>query len=1228
MLLGNNPSGPFFGNTSITENQLSINESSIAQSWSVVPNTINNSGWTNIAASSDARYQTAIGNLSGIYVSNDYGNTWAIKLASPITWAATNMSGDGQYQIACSTQYLYVSQNFGDTWALKALAIGTTRNWSSVHISMDGRIQVACVNDPINGYVYMSSDYGNTWAASLSSIGARAWSSITTSSDGKYQTACVKSTTTSGHVFVSIDYGTTWRAAISDANRLWNHVDMSADGRYQTAVVDGGFIYVSSDFGSTWSQVGVSASWKSVAMSASGKIQIAHKLTSSDLYLSVNWGTDWTLISGPAGANNWVDTAMSSDAKVLLALETTNGVYRSFSSSSINGNVGIGYSQSSTSDDKLLTYSSAIDGRIYVGTATVGDGIPSYVISRSFGSTPHIQMSRRNGTLASPSPAADGDMLGTVQFAGYTSTVGGAEAAAISVQVNGTVSLTSLPTTMMFYTSPSSSLGIRERMRITSDGNVGIGTDAPNERLTIDKNMSFVGASAHYIKTECGSDNGFIVFGGTSTGANSYLIHPYYSLSSVSSPIWSDYWLDTILPYQERKVVYGSEHITRCFLVSGTAVNPLAVASDAYIAGIRSFAYSGNGKFNSYGLGGNAAIDFRAAGDQSLTNSGGYITFNTMPMNSGTSTSTIERMRITSDGNVGIGTSTPAKKLSVVGNASFGAEITTGNSVSTDDCRIEIGANRTGNGNAYVDFHSAPGTDYGARIGKDPTTNGNFGMYNAGSGNLVLLSENSGAGNIWFGTSNTERMRIDASGNVGIGTSSPADKLHVNGCLKLGPSQGVRCADDTSNVFFAGGTNFDKGGFINLHGPSSAAGGIIVFKSGSDAVNIERMRITAAGNVGIGTSAPEVKLDLSEASVAQIRVKESVNGVDTRLVSVGGTGNAGIVGTYSNHPFVVNTNNTERMRIDSTGNVGIGTSTPRSKLDVEGDISTVWNSYFSSNLYYDYSAGNWKYKANGFGGLFKLAGNAGGLLYNSAPNNTLGANASAPITEHFRITPDGNVGIGTSAPTAWGKLAVVGNVSGGTVVASIVNTAATANTQAVLSLDTLGNGFNIRDSQIRATNNGSNATTLEFYTSLGAPPVERMRITATGNVGIGTANPQVKLEVNGVTSSTSFKDTAVSAAIGSSYAVNLASGSTFILTLQSGTPATISLPTPSVGQSFIVFIKQPSSGSPTTATFSASPSVKWSGGSAPTITATLNKTDIISFVTDGGGWYGSFAQNF
>jgi len=97
----------------------------------------------------------------------------------------------------------------------------------------------------------------------------------------------------------------------------------------------------------------------------------------------------------------------------------------------------------------------------------------------------------------------------------------------------------------------------------------------------------------------------------------------------------------------------------------------------------------------------------------------------------------------------------------------------------------------------------------------------------------------------------------------------------------------------------------------------------------------------------------------------------------------------------------------------------------------------------------------------------------------------------------------GSLGIGTATPSTWGKFAVVGASSGGQVVASIANTSGTANTQAVLSFDTTNNGFNVRDSQIRATNNGANQTTLEFYTANGTTPAERMRIDASGNVGIG-----------------------------------------------------------------------------------------------------------------------------
>jgi len=66
------------------------------------------------------------------------------------------------------------------------------------------------------------------------------------------------------------------------------------------------------------------------------------------------------------------------------------------------------------------------------------------------------------------------------------------------------------------------------------------------------------------------------------------------------------------------------------------------------------------------------------------------------------------------------------------------------------------------------------------------------------------------------------------------------------------------------------------------------------------------------------------------------------------------------------------------------------------------------------------------------------------------------------------------------------------------------------------------------------------------------------------------------------------------------------------------------MPTATAGKSFILKLIQASSGM-TTATFT---SVKWPGGTAPTITATASAVDILSFVSDGTNWYGTFAQAF
>jgi hypothetical protein len=109
----------------------------------------------------------------------------------------------------------------------------------------------------------------------------------------------------------------------------------------------------------------------------------------------------------------------------------------------------------------------------------------------------------------------------------------------------------------------------------------------------------------------------------------------------------------------------------------------------------------------------------------------------------------------------------------------------------------------------------------------------------------------------------------------------------------------------------------------------------------------------------------------------------------------------------------------------------------------------------------------------------------------------------------MRIDSSGNVGIGTSSPSSFGKFAVVGSNTGGAIVNYFSNswTTATANTQVVLSLDPGGNGYGVRDSQIRATNNGGNLTTLEFYTANAATPIERMRLDSAGNLLVGVTAP-------------------------------------------------------------------------------------------------------------------------
>jgi hypothetical protein len=99
----------------------------------------------------------------------------------------------------------------------------------------------------------------------------------------------------------------------------------------------------------------------------------------------------------------------------------------------------------------------------------------------------------------------------------------------------------------------------------------------------------------------------------------------------------------------------------------------------------------------------------------------------------------------------------------------------------------------------------------------------------------------------------------------------------------------------------------------------------------------------------------------------------------------------------------------------------------------------------------------------------------------------------------------------------------------------------------------------------------------------------------------------------------------VNGTVGATATLAISAGTVLTATLTTATACTFTMPTVAAGASFTLILKQPTTGTPTTATFT---NVKWGSSGAPIVTAAVNKMDIFSFVSDGTNWYGSTAQGF
>jgi len=448
------------------------------------------------------------------------------------------------------------------------------------------------------------------------------------------------------------------------------------------------------------------------------------------------------------------------------------------------------------------TGNAAIGSITYYGNDTSG---PAWGLAKS-----------RGTTAGSSTTVVTGDSTGDIYFFGANGTTLQPTAQIGSVvDTAGTVSSTSMPGALVFYTTPTGTNIPTQRLRISESGSIGIGVTPKSS------------ANSSVSTLEIGRNT-------LRGGQTSFSIYQ------------NGYW-DASTGFDKR-------------IFTGSATQ---YYQDTYF----SWSTSGSGAADS-------TISFT------------------------------ERMRLDSNGNVGIGTNSPANYANFVTLAL---------------------ADTSG---AEIDFL------------KGSTIQGS--IYNAGD---IFYLESKSTVPTAFVTNGSERMRLDSSGRLGLGTSSPSFAAHISAAkntsqLFVGIT-GLSSADDYAQLGFGSGSTpygLVRLGFDN---PAGVTNTYLSFYNNNGSSNVERLRIDSSGRVGIGTTAPSANLQVGAGSGLQ-QTLISGGGYDLYLGASGGTlfgqasqaasvifNTASVplgIGTNAAQPLILGTNAQERARIDSSGRLLVGTS--------------------------------------------------------------------------------------------------------------------------------------------------------------------------------------------------------------------------------------------------------------------------------------------------------------
>jgi hypothetical protein len=657
-------------------------------------------------------------------------------------------------------------------------------------------------------------------------------------------------------------------------------------------------------------------------------------------------------------------------------------------------------------------------------------------------------------------------------------------------------------------------------------------------------------------KTPSGTSSQFLKANGT-VDSNTYVTST--ALDAYATIDYVDDEITGVITY------IGSNFVpnTRTLTINGTALDLSADRSwtissaDGYISDVR--LSESTLEFTGEGSAFTGNIDLSTL---PFAPEGSYLTAEADTLQSVTTRGSSTTTGATFGGNVGIGTTSPTATLDArIAGTTSGAVIKVGNVGSGDFGGLAVSDGGTypvqlyGSSLAFLTGNSA----YASATEKVRITSaGNVGIGTTSPGATLHLDASGGA-NIRLQRSSASSNRFDVGtdgtnmefsvrdegaftfggGNVGIGTTAPAQKLHVYEAS--GSSQAYLLVQNNRARNAAVYTKTTVGGF---YAGTSIGTDSLCYQIYDDTAG-ERLRITSDGSLLVGATNADVGGSVKGAIIRQDGSIVAARNIAEpfhyqtpisadRMNTMGdgimysmwreGIFQAGIGATNtSNMTFFTgdNTSASERMRITSAGNVGIGTTSPLSPLhQVGGGVAYTGEARFGGSS-----------TAFGIELKYSQAGATSGSIYVSPTYNSADVlfklGAGLGNTNQLVLQGNGNVGIGTTSPGA--KLHVD---AGGIRVTGTTSTTGQIDASPNFGAFRFYDGTTFRGGLGMGQWAGVGAATdivqylssgVNYHISNTTNPV--LTVSSGGNVGIGTTGPSTKLDVNGVITATGGNST-------------------------------------------------------------------------------------------------------